>query len=92
MKTLSLASWNIEHFRGKKKRTEKVLSFLKDQNPDIFSLYEIEGNPKEAIDLAKKTFAEAIADVEEIEEEHYKDSTVIFSLLRDNLTLWMSDD
>ena len=60
-------------------------------NYSVF-LYEIEENPEEALELAKKTFAEAIADVEEIEEEHYKDSTVIFSLLRDNLTLWTSDD
>ena len=60
-------------------------------NYSVF-LYEVEGNPKAGIDVAKRTFDVAIAGLENIEEEHYKDSTVIFSLLRDNLTLWMSED
>ena len=50
--------------------------------------YEIEENPKEALDLAKKTFDEAIVNYEEIEEGQYKDSTTIMSLLRDNLAWW----
>jgi len=43
-KAFSLASWNVEHFRGDPERTDRVLSFLEAQSPDIFALYEIEGS------------------------------------------------
>ncbi len=43
-KAFSLASWNVEHFRGDPERTERVLSFLEAQAPDVFALYEIEGS------------------------------------------------
>lgn len=42
-KAFSLASWNVEHFRGKPARTERVLDFLNEQNPDVFALLEVEG-------------------------------------------------
>lgn len=42
-KAFSLLSWNVEHFKGKKERTRHVIEFLKNQNPDIFALYEVEG-------------------------------------------------
>lgn len=42
-KAFSLASWNVEHFKGEKDRTERVIEFLKNQDPDIFALYEVEG-------------------------------------------------
>ena len=53
--------------------------------------YEIENNPKEACELAKKAFDDAIAELDNVEEDSYKDSTLIMQLLRDNLTLWESD-
>ena len=53
--------------------------------------YEIINSPEMACQLAKKAFDDAIADLETIEEESYKDSTLIMQLLRDNLTLWKSD-
>jgi 14-3-3 protein epsilon len=34
---------------------------------------------------------EAIAELDTLSEESYKDSTLIMQLLRDNLTLWTSD-
>ena len=43
MKKLRVASWNVEHFRGKQKRMDRVLKFLKDQKPDVFGLYEVVG-------------------------------------------------
>lgn len=53
--------------------------------------YEILNSPDRACRLAKQAFDEAIAKLDELAEESYKDSTLIMQLLRDNLTLWTSD-
>ena len=53
--------------------------------------YEILNAPERACDMAKKAFDEAIAELDTLGEESYKDSTLIMQLLRDNLTLWTSD-
>jgi 14-3-3 protein epsilon len=53
--------------------------------------YEILNSPDKACALAKQAFDEAIAELDSIGEESYKDSTLIMQLLRDNLTLWTSD-
>merc|ERR1712137_1200650 len=53
--------------------------------------YEIMESPDKACQLAKKAFDDAIADLDSLPEESYKDSTLIMQLLRDNLTLWTSD-
>ncbi|CAO2589400.1 14-3-3 protein sigma [Lemmus lemmus] len=38
------------------------------------------------------TFDEAMADLHTLNEDSYKDSTLIMQLLRDNLTLWTADN
>jgi len=53
--------------------------------------YEILNEPDKACELAKKAFDDAIAELDDLTEDSYKDSTVIMQLLRDNLTLWTSD-
>ncbi|KAG0467719.1 hypothetical protein HPP92_019299 [Vanilla planifolia] len=53
--------------------------------------YEILNSPDQACTLAKQAFDEAIAELDTLGEESYKDSTLIMQLLRDNLTLWTSD-
>jgi 14-3-3 protein epsilon len=53
--------------------------------------YEVMNDPQKACQLAKQAFDEAIADIEHLEEEQYKDSTTIMQLIRDNLTLWTSE-
>ncbi|XP_074655995.1 14-3-3 protein beta/alpha-1-like [Tubulanus polymorphus] len=53
--------------------------------------YEIEGSPESACQLAKQAFDEAIAELDTLNDDSYKDSTLIMQLLRDNLTLWTSD-
>jgi 14-3-3 protein epsilon len=53
--------------------------------------YEIVNSPDQACKLAKDAFDEAIAELDNLSEESYKDSTLIMQLLRDNLTLWTSD-
>ena len=55
-------------------------------------LYEVQNKNKDACDLAKQAFDDAIAELDTLDEESYKDSTLIMQLLRDNLTLWTSDD
>ncbi|CAL1572780.1 unnamed protein product [Knipowitschia caucasica] len=53
--------------------------------------YEILNSPDRACTLAKQAFDDAIAELDSLNEESYKDSTLIMQLLRDNLTLWTSD-
>lgn len=42
--------------------------------------------------MAKQAFDDAIAELDSLSEESYRDSTLIMQLLRDNLTLWTSAD
>ncbi|KAH7861763.1 hypothetical protein Vadar_030580 [Vaccinium darrowii] len=53
--------------------------------------YEILNASEKACSMAKQAFEEAIAELDSLGEESYKDSTLIMQLLRDNLTLWTSD-
>jgi len=53
--------------------------------------YEILSSPDRACHIAKQAFDDAIAELDTLSEESYKDSTLIMQLLRDNLTLWTSD-
>jgi 14-3-3 protein epsilon len=53
--------------------------------------YEILASPDKACHIAKQAFDDAIAELDTLNEESYKDSTLIMQLLRDNLTLWTSD-
>jgi len=60
-------------------------------NYSVF-LYEVQTKSQEACELAKQAFDDAIAELDTLDEESYKDSTLIMQLLRDNLTLWTSDE
>jgi len=51
-------------------------------------LYEIKNMERKACILAKTAFDEAIAQVEMLRREDYKDSTMIMQYLRDNLNMW----
>jgi 14-3-3 protein epsilon len=48
-------------------------------------------NPEKACKMARDAFDEAIADLDNVQDEYYKDATLIMQLLRDNLTLWTSE-
>ncbi len=54
--------------------------------------YEIMLQPDKACSLAKQAFDDAIAKLDSLDEESYKDATLIMQLLRDNLTLWTSQE
>ena len=60
-------------------------------NHSVF-LYEVQQKQPDACPLAKQAFDDAIAELDTLDEESYKDSTLIMQLLRDNLTLWTSEE
>jgi len=59
-------------------------------NYSVF-FYEIMQDPESACSMARTAFDEAISDLDNVEDEDYKDATLIMQLLRDNLTLWTSE-
>merc|ERR1712154_319688 len=58
-------------------------------NYSVFQ-YEVLANPDEACKMARTAFEDAIAELDNVAEDSYKDSTLIMQLLRDNLPLWTS--
>jgi hypothetical protein len=54
--------------------------------------YEILNERNKACELAKAAFDSAISQLDTLQEAQYKDSTLIMQLLRDNLTLWTSNE
>merc|ERR1711879_995511 len=59
-------------------------------NYSVF-MYEVLQKPDDACKMARTAFEDAIAELDNVAEDSYKDSTLIMQLLRDNLTLWTSD-
>merc|ERR1712232_330162 len=53
--------------------------------------YEVFQNPDDACRIARTAFEDAMAELGSIEGDSYRDSTLVMQLLRDNLTLWTSD-
>jgi len=53
--------------------------------------YEILDQKDEGCSIAKKAFDAAIEKLDTLDDSSYKDSTLIMQLLRDNLTLWTSE-
>lgn len=82
-----------------KSATDIAMSELQPTHPIRLGLalnfsvfyYEILNSPDRACRLAKAAFDDAIAELDTLNEDSYKDSTLIMQLLRDNLTLWTSD-
>jgi len=54
--------------------------------------YEVMNDTQKACELAKSTFDEAISTIEDLDERAYKEASSILSLLRDNLTMWSSEE
>ena len=61
-------------------------------NFSVFN-YEIMQQQSEACTMAQKAFDDAIQNLENLTDESaYKDSTMILQLIRDNLSLWTSEE
>ena len=48
--------------------------------------------PEKASQVAKEAFDDAISELDTLSENSYKDSTLMMQLLRDNLTVWTSEE
>ncbi|KRH92332.1 Multifunctional chaperone (14-3-3 family) protein [Pseudoloma neurophilia] len=91
---------NFELFKNKSKNAYESAMECAKTLPSVNSLrlglalnfsvfyYEIEKSPEKACLLAKQAFDDSIKDIDAMAEDHYKDSTLIMQLLRDNLSLW----
>ncbi|KAL0619323.1 14-3-3 protein beta/alpha [Plecturocebus cupreus] len=80
------AAWRvILSIEQKTYTSDKKLQLMKDYLEKTLS------NPELAYMLAKTAFDEAIAELDILNEDSYKDSTLVMQLLRDNLTLWTSN-
>ena len=53
--------------------------------------YEVKNDPKMACKIANDAFDLAIHQLENIEDEQYKDSTTILQLLKENIDMWKRD-
>lgn len=59
-------------------------------NLSVF-IYEFVRDPDKACELAKNAFDRAVENIDNVNEETYKECTMIMQLLRDNLTLWSQE-
>ncbi|CAH2066276.1 unnamed protein product [Thlaspi arvense] len=70
----------------------RLLLLLLKLNSLLYILPDwIMNSPERACHLVKQAFNEAISELDTLNEESYKVSTLIMQLFRDNLTLWTSD-
>jgi 14-3-3 protein epsilon len=53
--------------------------------------YEVLGDHSEAIKALQVAFHDAIEDLDNVGEDHYKDATLIMQLMKDNLATWTED-
>jgi len=73
---------------------------LKCTNPILLGLalnfsvfyYEIMNDKDKACEMAKKYFDAAIPEIDKLDGDDYKDTTLILQLLRDNLSLWTASE
>jgi len=80
--------------------TKPEEEYLRKTNPILLGLalnhsvfyFEICEERSKAKDLAQSAFDDALAKLDELPEEQYKDSTLIMQLLKDNLQLWSEND
>jgi len=54
--------------------------------------YEVMKNPERACSLARSAFDNALQGIDELDERSYKEATSILGLIKDNLTLWSSEE
>jgi len=96
---------NIQQFHANKalfsyQQAMDEAESLKCTNPILLGLvlnfsvfyYEIMMDKEKACSMAKKYFDAAVTEVDKLEGDEYKDTTLIMQLLKDNLSLWTTAD
>lgn len=87
VKQKSLEAYNCATEIAEKMPTTHPIRLGLALNFSVF-FYEIYNDPTKACDMAKRAFDDAITELDQLQDDTYKDSTLIMQLLRDNLTLW----
>jgi len=54
--------------------------------------YDIRLAPLDAIRTANSAFEAGVAHLDSLSEDSYRDATLVLQLLRDNITLWVSEE
>lgn len=80
--------------------SEKFLDGLSNINPVKLGMilnkailcFEFANDAKKARKMVKDAFDKAIADLDLLDEENYKETTVILQMLRDNAELWSEQE
>ena len=75
---------------------ELTNKILKPTNPQRLGLalsqavfnYEINRDVDRAREIAKKAFDEALGEIDQIEEENYKEASILMQLLKSNIDIW----
>ena len=78
------------------KKAQEMAETLSPANPIRLGLmlnfsvfyYEVMEVKEKACDMARQSFDEGIAELEQIPESNYKEASMILQLFRDNLSLW----
>lgn len=78
------------------KKAQEMAESLSPANPIRLGLmlnfsvfyYEVMEVKEKACEMARKSFDEGIAELEQIPETNYKEASMILQLFRDNLSLW----
>ena len=92
----SVAAEQRTQARGAYESAIKYAASLNVESPNVLGLklnfsvfqYEIEKEQHAGYDLAKATFNEAYERLDALEDDDYRESATIMSLLRDNLHTW----
>eukprot|EP01112_Ceratiomyxa_fruticulosa_P014651 TRINITY_DN4212_c0_g3_i1.p1 TRINITY_DN4212_c0_g3~~TRINITY_DN4212_c0_g3_i1.p1 ORF type:complete len:213 (+),score=22.57 TRINITY_DN4212_c0_g3_i1:224-862(+) len=93
--------------KDRKEQNEKSISTMKEAlndlaptSPMFLSLslsysvfsYEILNQRQQAITIARRAFDSALEQIDNLDEDNYREVTLLMQLLRDNLTLWEADE
>ena len=49
------------------------------------------GDPQKALSMTREAFDVAIADLDNMDDDYFRESTLLMQLLRDNIQLWTSE-
>ena len=87
----SIKSYELAFETSKNFQPSNPIKLAIALNFSIF-YYDIMNSPENASKMAKLAFDSAIADIENVTDENYKETTQILQLLKEKLTFWSSEN